>query len=153
MRMPLEKVFDTVKKQVAGLARADAMTEMSRKGANAAKLKAEAKGAATLAGYCATGVTPEDVLVFLFGIGANGKGSFAEAVAHALGDYAKMFPAEVLMESKGERHPTDLAQFMGVRFALTSEPASSATWNDSRIKSLTGDTVSIAMMLCHTPHY
>lgn len=48
MRMPLEKVFDTVKKQVAGLARADAMTEMSRKGADAAKLKAEARGATTL---------------------------------------------------------------------------------------------------------
>jgi putative DNA primase/helicase len=100
-----------------------------------------------VAGYCATGVTPEDVLVYLFGIGANGKGSFAEALAHALGDYAKMFPPEVLMESKGERHPTDLAQFMGVRFALTSEPGSNATWNDSRIKSLTGDTVISARFM------
>lgn len=99
------------------------------------------------AGYCATGVTTEDVLVYLFGIGANGKSSFAEAIAFALGDYAKVFPAEVLMEAKGERHPTDLAQFMGVRFALTSEPASSATWNDSRIKSLTGDaTISARFM-------
>ena len=51
-----------------------------------------------LAGYCATGVTPEDVLVYLFGIGANGKGSFAESIAHVLGDYAKAFPAEVLMD-------------------------------------------------------
>lgn len=100
-----------------------------------------------VAGYFATGVTPEDVLVYLFGIGANGKGSFAEAIAHALGDYAKMFPPEVLMESKGERHPTDLAQFMGVRFALTSEPSSNATWNDSRIKSLTGDTVISARFM------
>lgn len=100
-----------------------------------------------VAGYCATGVTPEDVLVYLFGIGANGKGSFAEAIAHALGDYAKMFPPEVLMESKGERHPTDLAQFIGVRFALTSEPGSNATWNDSRIKSLTGDTTISARFM------
>lgn len=100
-----------------------------------------------VAGYCATGTTPEDVLVYLFGIGANGKGSFAEAVAHALGDYAKIFPPEVLMEAKGERHPTDLAQFVGVRFALTSEPSSNATWNDSRIKSLTGDTVISARFM------
>ena len=65
----------------------------------------------------------------------------------ALGDYARVFPAEVLMEAQGERHPTELAQFMGVRFALTSEPASSATWNDSRIKSLTGDaTISARFM-------
>lgn len=93
-----------------------------------------------VAGYCSTGVTTEDVLPYLFGIGANGKGSFAEALVHVLGDYARVFPPEVLMESKGERHPTDLAQFMGVRFALTSEPSSGATWNDSRVKSLTGDT-------------
>lgn len=100
-----------------------------------------------VAGYCATGVTIEDVLIYFFGIGANGKSSLAEAVAHALGDYAKVFAAEVLMESKGERHPTDLAQFMSVRFALTSEPASGATWNDSRIKSLTGDaTISARFM-------
>lgn len=100
-----------------------------------------------VAGYGATGITSEDVLVFLFGVGANGKGSFAEAIAHALGDYAKVFPPEVLMESKGERHPTDLAQFMGVRFALTSEPSSRSTWNDSRVKSLTGDTVISARVM------
>jgi putative DNA primase/helicase len=100
-----------------------------------------------VAGYAATGLTSEDLLVYLFGIGANGKGSFAEAVAHVLGDYARVFPAEVLMEAKGERHPTDLAQFMGVRFALTSEPGSSATWNDSRVKSLTGDTVISARFM------
>ena len=100
-----------------------------------------------VAGYCATGVTTEDVLVYLFGIGANGKGSFAEAIASALGDYAKVFAPEVLMEAKGERHPTELAQFLGVRFALTSEPSSGAVWNDSRIKALTGDaTISARFM-------
>ena len=100
-----------------------------------------------VAGYCATGVTTEDVLAYLFGIGANGKGSFAEAIAAALGDYAKVFAPEVLMESKGERHPTELAQFLGVRFALTSEPSSGAVWNDSRIKALTGDaTISARFM-------
>jgi putative DNA primase/helicase len=93
-----------------------------------------------VAGYCALGVTSEDLLVYLFGIGSNGKSSFAEAIAHALGDYAKVFSPEVLMESKGERHPTDLAQFMGVRFALTSEPGAHVTWNDARVKSLTGDS-------------
>ena len=51
------------------------------------------------------------------------------------------------MEAKGERHPTDLAQFMGVRFALTSEPGSGAAWNDSRIKSVTGDAVISARFM------
>lgn len=94
-----------------------------------------------LAGYCATGDTKEDVLAYLFGLGANGKSSFAEAIAFGLGDYARIFAPETLMEAKGERHPTELAQFLGVRFALTSEPASNATWNDSRVKQLTGDAV------------
>ena len=57
----------------------------------------------------------------------------------ALGDYALVFAPEVMMEARGERHPTELAQFMGVRLALCSEPSSSATWNDSRVKALTGD--------------
>ena len=36
---------------------------------------------------------------------------------------------------------------MGVRLALCSEPSSSATWNDSRVKSLTGDaTISARFM-------
>jgi putative DNA primase/helicase len=56
-----------------------------------------------------------------------------------LGDYAKVFSPEVLMLSKGDRHPTELAQFQSVRLALTSEPGSGSSWNDSRVKSLTGD--------------
>jgi putative DNA primase/helicase len=92
-----------------------------------------------VAGYFATGVCREDVLVYLFGVGSNGKSTFAETITHVLGSYAKVFSAEVLMQSKGERHPTDLAQFLGVRFALTSEPESGATWNDGRVKALTGD--------------
>lgn len=103
-----------------------------------------------VAGYCATGVSTEDVLVFLFGVGSNGKSSWAEAIADALGDYAMAFSPEVLMASKGEKHPTELAQFMGVRMAFSSEPSSSAVWNDSRIKALTGDaTISARFMRCN----
>lgn len=100
-----------------------------------------------LAGYCATGVTSEDILPYLFGVGSNGKSSFAEALTAALGDYALVFAPEVMMEAKGERHPTELAQFMGVRLALCSEPSSSATWNDSRVKSLTGDATLSARFM------
>jgi putative DNA primase/helicase len=100
-----------------------------------------------LAGYCATGMTSEDILPYFFGVGSNGKSSFAEALTAALGDYALVFAPEVLMEAKGERHPTELAQFLGVRLALCSEPSSSATWNDSRVKSLTGDTTISARFM------
>ena len=45
-----------------------------------------------LAGYCATGVTTEDILPDLFGVGSSGKSSFAEALTAALGDYALVLP-------------------------------------------------------------
>ncbi len=80
-----------------------------------------------LAGYCATGVTSEDILPYLFGVGSNGKSSFAEALTAALGDYALVFAPEVMMEAKGERHPTELAQFMGVRLcAVQPSPCCSS---------------------------
>ncbi len=100
-----------------------------------------------LAGYCASGVTSEDILPYFFGVGSNGKSSFAETLLAALGDYALVFAPEVMMEARGERHPTELAQFMGVRLALCSEPSLSATWNDSRVKSLTGDAVVSARFM------
>ena len=71
-----------------------------------------------VAGYCASGVTSEDILPYFFGVGSNGKSSFAETLMAALGDYALVFAPEVMMEARGERHPTELAQFMGVRLAL-----------------------------------
>ncbi|GIK88051.1 MAG: hypothetical protein BroJett026_35320 [Betaproteobacteria bacterium] len=92
-------------------------------------------------GYASTGETREHVLICLHGDGSNGKSTFVEAIAHALGAYARPFAPEVLMESRVERHQTEIAQFDGMRLAYTSEPASSSTWNDSRIKSLTGDAV------------
>ncbi|MEO5765334.1 MAG: phage/plasmid primase, P4 family [Casimicrobiaceae bacterium] len=104
-----------------------------------------------LAGYMLTGVTTEDVIIFLFGDGANGKSSFAEALERAMGRYAKVFPSEVLMLSKVERHPTELAQFQGIRFALTSEIPVAAAWNDSRLKSLTGDAKISARVMRGDP--
>ena len=59
-----------------------------------------------LAGYCATGVTSEDILPYFFGVGSNGKSSFAEALTAALGDYALVFAPEVMMEAQG-RAPSD----------------------------------------------
>ena len=110
-----------------------------------------------VAGYCATGVTSEDILPYLFGVGSNGKSSFAETLDRAaLGDYALVFAPEVMMEASGERHPTELAQFMGVRLALCSEPSSSATWNHrgdarSSTRSLSTEPRSRSTRRCITP--
>jgi putative DNA primase/helicase len=53
-----------------------------------------------LGGYCVRGVASKDVLAYFFGVGSNGKSSFAEALAPRKGDYAMVFTPEVLMEGR-----------------------------------------------------
>jgi putative DNA primase/helicase len=89
-------------------------------------------------GYCLTGITTEQVLVYLYGTGANGKSVFVSTVAGILGDYAAVAPMEMLLASKNERHPTELAKLMGVRLVTAHEVAGGRRWDEDKIKLLTG---------------
>jgi putative DNA primase/helicase len=92
-----------------------------------------------VAGYCLTGDTREHALFFNYGEGANGKNTFLDALQFAFGDYAKRIPAETLMEVRGNRHPTELANLMGIRLAISNEIEEGEHWAEARLKSLTGD--------------
>jgi putative DNA primase/helicase len=91
-----------------------------------------------LAGYALTGSARDHVLPFWYGVGRNGKGTLAHALRAALGDYAIEIPAETLMESHHERHPTELAQLRGARLVVGSEVDTGRRWNEARLKRLTG---------------
>ena len=91
-----------------------------------------------LAGYGATGSSRDHTLPFLLGPGGNGKGTFVDSVAWALGDYAVEMPENFLAEQAGERHPTELADLQGARFAVCQETGAGSAWNESRLKALTG---------------
>jgi len=91
-----------------------------------------------LAGYGCTGSAREHALPFLLGPGGNGKGTFAGALIHALGDYGHAMPEGFLAEQHGERHPSELARLCGVRFAVASETEAGSAWNEARLKTLTG---------------
>lgn len=95
-------------------------------------------------GYCLTGLTKEHVLGFFFGDGANGKSTLLDFVLWLLGDYALKLPASVLMTQRGERHPTELAQFCGARLAVSSELDEGEHWAEARLKELTGDATLTA---------
>ena len=90
------------------------------------------------AGYALTGSVREHAFVFGYGSGANGKGVLTGALQGALGDYAMTVPTDVLMVSRTERHPTEVARLRGVRLAIGSEIEVGRTWAESRIKALTG---------------
>ena len=100
-----------------------------------------------LAGYCLTGSTREHSLHFIYGTGANGKGTFLNALAGVLNDYAAIAPIETFTETHGERHPTELAMLDGPRLVLAQETESGRKWAETRIKALTGgDPISARRM-------
>ena len=93
---------------------------------------------ARVAGYCLTGHTFEHALFFLHGTGANGKTVFVNTLVGIMGDYATTAPMEAFVESRGERHPTELALLRGARLVVATETEEGRRWNESRIKALTG---------------
>lgn len=100
-----------------------------------------------MAGYCMTGVTNEHALFFLYGTGANGKSVFLNVLATILGDYAANAPMDTFMETRSDRHPTDLAGLRGARFVSATETEQGRRWNESKMKEITGgDRVSARFM-------
>jgi putative DNA primase/helicase len=89
-------------------------------------------------GYCMTGHVHEHVLVFLYGKGANGKSVFVNTVSRIFGDYAAVAPMEMLLASKFDRHPTEIARLRGVRLVTASETQQGRAWDEAKIKNLTG---------------
>lgn len=98
-------------------------------------------------GYWLTGDRREQVLFFLYGLGANGKSVLMELLQWLCGSYAIKLPASALMQSRGERHPTELAQLRGKRLAVSSELDESSYFNESLIKELTGDETLTARFM------
>ncbi|WP_054284885.1 phage/plasmid primase, P4 family [Gulbenkiania mobilis] len=100
-----------------------------------------------MAGYALTGSTQEHALFFLYGTGANGKSVFVNTLATILGDYAANAPMDTFMETRTDRHPTDMAGLRGARFVAAIETEQGRRWAESKVKSLTGgDKISARFM-------
>jgi putative DNA primase/helicase len=91
-----------------------------------------------LAGYCLTGSTREQTLNFVWGPGGNGKGVFLRALDGVMGEYAATAPMDSFASSKGDKHPTDLAGLMGARLVTSTETQAGRSWDEQRVKALTG---------------
>jgi P4 family phage/plasmid primase-like protien len=97
-------------------------------------------------GYLLTGSTAEQIFIFCFGLGANGKSVLADILRFILADYARAIASETLTESKraaGSATP-DLAELIGARLAMSAETEDGAALAESLIKSLvSGDTMTV----------
>lgn len=100
-----------------------------------------------LIGYCLTGATSEQVLHFLYGIGANGKSVFCEILAEILGDYAIIVSPEMVMQKRHQGIPNDIARLRGVRLAMMNETSQGARFDEAKLKDLTGSDSLTARFL------
>jgi putative DNA primase/helicase len=100
-----------------------------------------------LAGYCLTGLTREQILVFLWGPGGNGKSVFLSTLSGIMGDYAVGSQPEVFATSKNDRHPTEVARMRGARLVSAPESQEGRAIDEAKVKQLTGgDKVSARFM-------
>lgn len=89
-------------------------------------------------GYCLTGDTREQILLFVHGPGGNGKSLLQTVITEIFGSYAGQAPPEMFLAAKHDRHPTELAELRGKRMIMASENESGRQWAEVRIKQLTG---------------
>lgn len=99
------------------------------------------------AGYSLTADTREHALVFVYGLGGNGKSVFLNALTGILASYAATAAMDTFTASKADKHPTDLAMLRGARLVTASETEEGKAWAESRIKQMTGgDPISARFM-------
>lgn len=90
------------------------------------------------AGYSITGLTREQIWFLCHGTGANGKGTFIDAVRWAVGDYGHVMAFSTIEKGKEQSIPADMAALVGRRMVSASETEEGTRINDARVKSLTG---------------
>jgi len=99
------------------------------------------------AGYCLTGITREHAMAFGYGTGANGKGTFLNALSGLLAGFAAVAPMDAFTASPTDRHATELAMLRGARLVTAQETEEGRRWAEARIKALTGgDPISARFM-------
>lgn len=100
-----------------------------------------------IAGYLLTGDTGEQELFINVGAGANGKGTFFEALAHAIGSYAATLPIDTIKHQEnrnGSQARPEIARLPGVRFCRISEADENERLSEGVVKKITGqDTIEV----------
>jgi putative DNA primase/helicase len=92
-------------------------------------------------GYSLTGHINEQVLFFCYGNGANGKSTLFDVLQKLLGDYAACAAPNLVVETKGDRHPTEIADLRGRRFVYCMETGENKYLAEDLVKRLTGGDI------------
>jgi putative DNA primase/helicase len=91
-----------------------------------------------LIGYSLTGLTDEEIFVFLHGPSNTGKSKFVEALRALHGTYAGNASMSTFVATQAERHTQDIAKFVGKRLVTAAETDEGRRWDQQRMTQLTG---------------
>lgn len=89
-------------------------------------------------GYCATGLTREQVFVVHYGSGSNGKSTILDLVADVLGEYAGTAAPGLMVSTGKDRHPTEIADLFGRRMVTAHETGEGGVLREDFVKQATG---------------
>lgn len=89
-------------------------------------------------GYSLSGLISEQKFLFLHGTGANGKGTFMGTLAQIWGELCATAPIDVFLESRNDRHSTEIARLAGPHMVQIHETREGRRWDEAKIKNLTG---------------
>ena len=91
-------------------------------------------------GYCLTGLTSEEFLLFMHGREGTGKGTLTKTVMSIMGDYARAVPIEMFTE-KNSRHEYYRAVLTGNRLIVAAEPDRGVSWSEGFVNEATGSDI------------
>ena len=92
-------------------------------------------------GYTLTGLVREDCWFGCYGNGSNGKSTMFNVLQYIFHDYAYNAPFSIVERSQGGRKDFDLAYLQGMRLVCAPETRQGVSWDEERLKKLTGRDV------------
>jgi len=89
---------------------------------------------------CLIGVNRDQTFNIYNGCGSNGKSKLVELMSHCFGEYKGTVPITLITEKRNKIGGTasEIAQLIGVRYAVMNEPSKGDRINEGPLKELTG---------------
>jgi putative DNA primase/helicase len=89
-------------------------------------------------GLALVGAHLTEILPIWWGQGGNGRSTTLKTIRLILGDYAGMAAPRLLLATRYERHPTELADLAGKRLIISIETGQDSMLDEEKVKHLTG---------------
>jgi putative DNA primase/helicase len=89
-------------------------------------------------GYCLSGDMTEQIFLFLYGPGGNGKSVLVDTMARVAGGYFAKPVSDMYVKKSMQRHMEAVAMLAGARMVSISEVPVGSQWDEARLKEHTG---------------